>query len=158
MYKTVKEAVQFVDQLKPLVKNSTHCDIVIAPTFTALSEAVKATRGTNIAVSAQDLHWEKEGAFTGEVSALMLADLGCAYTIIGHSERRQYFGETNQTVNKKIKAALGVSLTPIFCVGETLAERESRRTHQVIQIQFDEGLAGLTVEDFSRIIVAYEPV
>jgi triosephosphate isomerase len=158
MYKTVKEAVQFVEQLKPLVKNSTHCDIVIAPPFTALSEIVRATQGTSIAISAQDMYWEKEGAFTGEISPAMLADVGCTYTIIGHSERRQYFGEVNQTVNKKIQAALIAQLTPIVCVGETLAERESNHTHQVIQTQFDEGLARLTVEDFSHIIIAYEPV
>jgi triosephosphate isomerase len=158
MYKTVREAVQFVEQLKPLVTNSTHCDIVIAPPFTALSETVRATQGTSIAVSAQDVYWEKEGAFTGEVSAPMLADVGCTYTIIGHSERRQYFEEVNQTVNKKMKAALAAQLTPIVCVGETLAERESNQTRQVIQTQFDEGLAGLTDKDFSHIIIAYEPV
>lgn len=158
MYKTVKEAVQFIEQLRPLVQNSGHCDIVVAPPFTALSETVRVTQGSNIAVSAQDLHWEKEGAFTGEISALMLAEVGCAYTIIGHSERRQFFGETNQTVNRKIRAALDVRLIPIVCVGETLAEREANLTHQVIQAQCSEGLAGLTVGDFSRIIVAYEPV
>jgi len=158
MYKTVKEAVQFVEQLRPLVQNSSHCDIVVAPPFTALSETVRATRGSNIAVSAQDLHWEKEGAFTGEISPSMLADVGCAYTIIGHSERRQFFGETNQTVNRKIRATLGVRLIPIVCVGETLAEREANQTRQVIQTQCSEGLAGLTVDDISRIIVAYEPV
>jgi triosephosphate isomerase (TIM) len=158
MFKTVKEAVQFVEQLKPFVVDSRHCDIVIAPPFTALTETAKAVVGSSIAVSAQDMFWEKEGAFTGEVSASMLAEAGCTYTIIGHSERRQYFGETNVTVNKKVRAALGAQLTPIVCVGETLDERESGRTEMVIQGQFDEGLAGLTGADFSRIIIAYEPV
>ncbi|HVN77860.1 MAG TPA: triose-phosphate isomerase [Terriglobia bacterium] len=158
MYKTVKEAVQFVEQLRPLIQHSGHCDVVVAPPFTALSETIRATRGSNIAVSAQDLYWEKEGAFTGEISPSMLADVGCAYTIIGHSERRQFFGETNHTVNRKIRAALGVKLIPIVCVGETLAEREADQTHKVIETQCSEGLAGLTVDDFSRIIVAYEPV
>jgi triosephosphate isomerase len=158
MYKTLKETVQFIEGFKPLVKNSIHCDIVIAPPFTALSEAVKAAQGSNIGISAQDLFWESEGAFTGEVSASMLADLGCSYTIIGHSERRQYFGETDETVNKKIRAALTGTLIPIVCVGETLAEREAGQTRPVIETQCHQGFAGLTGEDFSHIIVAYEPV
>jgi triosephosphate isomerase len=158
MFKTVKEAVQFVGQLRPLVVDSRHCDIVIAPPFTALTETAKAVGGSSIAISAQDVFWEKEGAFTGEVSASMLAEAGCTYTIIGHSERRQYFGETDATVNKKVRAALSANLTPIVCVGETLGERESGRTQMVIRRQFDEGLAGLTGADFSRIIIAYEPV
>ncbi|MCI0422332.1 MAG: triose-phosphate isomerase [Acidobacteria bacterium] len=158
LYKTVKETVQFVEQLKPLVQNSSHCDIVIAPPFTALSAAIHAAAGTNILVSGQDLFWEKEGAFTGEVSAPMLADLGCQFCIVGHSERRQYFGETNETVNRKTQAALAAGLTPIVCIGETLAEREVNQTHTVIQTQFDEGFNNLTVQDFFRIVVAYEPV
>jgi triosephosphate isomerase (TIM) len=158
MYKTVRETVQFIEQLKPLVRDSNHCDIAIAPPFTALAEAVKRTEGTNITVSAQNLFWEAEGAYTGEIAAPMLVEVGCLYVIIGHSERRQYFGETNLTVNKKIRASLGVNLTPIVCVGEPLAEREANRTHTVIQTQFNEGFTGLTVEDFSRIIIAYEPV
>jgi triosephosphate isomerase len=158
MYKTLKETVQFIEGFKPLVKNSIHCDIVIAPPFTALSEAVKAAQGSNIGISAQDLFWESEGAFTGEVSASMLADLGCSYTIIGHSERRQYFGETDETVNKKIRAALTGTLIPIVCVGETLAEREAGQTRPVIETQCHQGFPGLTGEDFSHIIVAYEPV
>ena len=112
MYKTVKEAIQFVEQLKPLVRESRHCDIVVAPPFTALTETARAAAGSSIAVSAQDVFWEKEGAFTGEVSASMLVEAGCSHTIIGHSERRQYFGETNQTVNKKLRAALIAGLTP----------------------------------------------
>ena len=105
LYKTVKETVQFIEQLKPLVQDSNHCDIVIAPPFTALSEAVRAAAGSNILISSQDVFWEKEGAFTGEVSAAMLVDVGCRYCIIGHSERRQYFGEINETVKRKTQAA-----------------------------------------------------
>ena len=158
LYKTPKEAVQFIEQLKPLVQGSAHCDIVVAPTFTALGESVRAATGSNIRISAQDLFWEKEGAFTGEVSASMLADVGCQYCIVGHSERRQYFGETNETVKRKTQAALAAGLTPIVCIGETLAEREAKQTSQVIQSQFEEGLNDLTVQDFYRIVVAYEPV
>jgi len=158
LYKTVKETVQFLQELKPLVQDSKHCDVVIAPTFTALGEAVRAAAGSNIQISGQDLFWEKEGAFTGEVSAAMLADVGCRYGIIGHSERRQYFGETNETVNRKTQAALAAGLTPIVCIGETLAEREAGQTDRVIQAQFDAGLNNLTVQDFFRIVVAYEPV
>jgi triosephosphate isomerase len=158
LYKTVKETLQFVEQLKPLVENSKHCDIVIAPPFTALGEAVRAAQGTNIAISGQDLFWENEGAFTGEVSAPMLADLGCHYCIIGHSERRQYFGETNESVNRKTRAALAARLTPIVCIGETLIEREANETAKVIECQFDLGLSNLTAQDLSHIVIAYEPV
>ena len=158
LYKTVNETIQFIEQLKPLVRDSNHCDIVIAPTFTALSEAVNAVAGSNILISSQDVFWEKEGAFTGEVSAPMLVDVGCRYCIIGHSERRQYFGETNETVTRKTQAALTAGLTPIVCIGETLAEREGNQTGLVIQTQFNEGLNNLTVQDFFHIVVAYEPV
>jgi len=158
LYKTVNETVQFIEQFKPMVQDSNHCDIVIAPTFTALREASKATAGSNILISGQDVFWEKEGAFTGEISAPMLADVGCRYCIIGHSERRQYFGEINETVKRKTQAALAAGLTPIVCIGETLGEREANQTGLVIQTQFDEGLNNLTVQDFFRIVVAYEPV
>jgi len=158
LYKTAKETVHFIEHLKPLVQDSNHCDIVIAPPFTALSEAVRAAAGSNILISSQDVFWEKEGAFTGEVSAAMLVDVGCRYCIIGHSERRQYFGEINETVKRKTQAALAVGLTPIVCIGETLAEREANQTGLVIQTQFDEGLNNLTTQDFFRIVIAYEPV
>ena len=158
LYKTPKEAVQFIEQLKPLVQGSAHCDIVVAPTSTALGESVRTATGSNIRISAQDLFWEKEGAFTGEVSASMLADVGCQYCIVGHSERRQYFSETNETVKRKTQAALAAGLTSIVCIGETLAEREAKQTSQTIQSQFEEGLNDLTAQDFSRIVVAYEPV
>jgi triosephosphate isomerase len=158
MYKTQGEARAFIAALAPLVAPANHCDIVVAPPFTALAAAVEAARGTSIAVSAQDLHWEKEGAFTGEISARMLAEAGCRYVIIGHSERRQLFGETDASVNKKIQAALGASLIPIVCVGETLQERESGQMQSVLRRQFSDGFAALTAEQFSRILIAYEPV
>jgi triosephosphate isomerase (TIM) len=158
MYKTVRETVQFIEEFKPLVQNWNHCDIVIAPPFTALAEAVRAVRETPIGISAQDVCWESEGAYTGAISGSMLVDVGCRYTIIGHSERRRYFGENDETVHKKIGAALRAHLVPIVCLGELLAEREAGLTQKVIQAQYHQGLAGLTGEDFSRIILAYEPV
>jgi triosephosphate isomerase (TIM) len=158
MYKTVAETRAFVSALAPLVAASNHCDIVIAPPFTALAAAVEAARGTRIAISAQDLHWEKEGAFTGEVSASMLVEAGCRYVIIGHSERRQFFSETDASVSKKVQAALAAGLTPIVCVGETLQEREGGEMQTVLRRQFADGLAALTAEQFSRILIAYEPV
>src|SRR5712692_8116601 len=158
MYKTQGEARAFFAALAPLVASANHCGIIVAPPFTALAAAVEAARGTSIAVSAQDLHWEKEGAFTGEISARMLAEAGCRYVIIGHSERRQLFGETDASVNKKIQAALGASLIPIVCVGETLQERESGQMQSVLCRQFSDGFAALTAEQFSRILIAYEPV
>jgi len=158
MYKTIAEAVGFVQKLKPLVANSSHCDVVVAPPYTALRAVADVARGSNIAVAAQDLHWDKEGAHTGDVSPAMLVDAGCTYVIIGHSERRQDHGETDEGVNRKLKAALATGLTPIVCVGETLAEREAGKTEQVLDRQFRGGLVGLTAQEFSRIIIAYEPV
>jgi triosephosphate isomerase len=158
MFKTVKETVQFIEQVKPLVQNNRGVEVVIAPPYTALPEAVKASGGSNVKISSQSVHWETEGAFTGEIATGMLVELGVQYCIIGHSERRQYFGETNQTVFKRTKAALQSGLIPIVCVGEVLEEREAGRTAEVIKTQFSEGLAGLTPEEFSHIIIAYEPV
>ncbi len=158
MFKTQVEARAFLAALRPLVAASTHCDIVVAPPYTALAAAVEAARGSAIQIAAQDLHWEKEGAFTGEVSARMLVEVGCRAVIIGHSERRQYFGETDESVNKKVKAALEAELVPIVCVGEMLKEREAGQTEAVLERQFRGGLAALTGAEFSRIIVAYEPV
>ena len=158
MYKTQAETRAFFDAFKILVAGSTHCEIVVAPPYTALTAAVESTRGSAISIAAQDVFWEKEGAFTGEVSTRMLVDAGCRGVIIGHSERRQYFGETDETVNKKVKAALEAGLAPIVCVGETLAQREGRETNAVLERQFNGGLAALTGADFSRIILAYEPV
>jgi triosephosphate isomerase len=158
MFKTQAETRAFFEAFKPLVSASKHCDIIVAPPFTALAAAVDAVRGTAIGIAAQNMHWEKEGAFTGEVSTRMLVEVGCRGVIIGHSERRQYFGETDETVNRRTKAALESGLTPIVCVGERLAEREGNLTESVLKRQFEGGLAGLTDADFSRILVAYEPV
>ena len=158
MYKAREETRAFFDAFKPLVAATRHCDIVVAPPFTALETAVEAARGTAIGIAGQNLHWEKEGAFTGEISARMLVDVGCKGVIIGHSERRQYFGETDESVNKKTRAALAAGLMPIVCVGETLAEREENQTQAVLKRQFEGGMAALTASDFSRILIAYEPV
>jgi triosephosphate isomerase len=158
MYKTIGEAVDFVGKLTPLVAKADHCEVVVAPPFTALRAVAEAVKGSNISVAAQEVHWDKEGAHTGDVSPAMLADAGCTYVIIGHSERRQDHGETDAGVNRKIKAALAAGLTPIVCVGETLTQREAGKTEEVLQQQFQGGFAGLTPQDFSRIIIAYEPV
>ena len=158
MYKTHAETRAFFAAFNPLVAGVTDCDIVIAPPFTDIPAAVEATKGTRIGISAQNVYWEKEGAFTGEISTGMLVEAGCRYTIIGHSERRQFFGETNETVQKKTKAALAAGLTPIVCVGEMLADREAGNTEKVIESQFKGSVGALTGEEFSRILVAYEPV
>jgi triosephosphate isomerase len=158
MYKTSADTRAFFSAFLPLVKDTTGRDIVIGSPFTTITAAVEATKNTNVAISGQNLHWEKEGAFTGEVSAGMLAEAGCRYVIIGHSERRQFFGETDETVAKKTKAALAAGLTPIVCVGEMLHHREAGQTEHVCRTQFTGGLRALTPEEFSRILVAYEPV
>ncbi len=158
MYKTIAEAVDFIEKIKPVAEKADHCEVVVAPPFTALSAAAQAAKGSKVSVSAQDVHWDKEGAHTGDISPTMLVDAGCTHVIIGHSERRHDHGETDEQVNRKIKAALAAGLTPIMCVGEILAERESGRTGEVLTTQFEGGLAGLTPSDFSRIIIAYEPV
>jgi triosephosphate isomerase (TIM) len=158
MFKTRAETRAFFEAFKPLVKNASHCEIVIAPPFTALATAVEAASGSNVAIGAQDLFWERQGAFTGEVSAPMIVETGCRYVIIGHSERRQYFGETDETVAKKVRSALDASLTPIVCIGESLDERTANRTEHICGSQFRGGLDALTPSDFSRILVAYEPV
>jgi len=158
MYKTQAETSAFFSSFTPLVGAATHCDIVIAPPYTAIAAAVDSARGSKIAISAQDVFWEKEGAFTGEISANMLVEAGCRYVIIGHSERRQYFGEIDETVAKKTKTALGAGLTPIVCVGEMLAQREAGQTETVCRTQFTGGPGALTPEEFSRILIAYEPV
>jgi triosephosphate isomerase len=158
MYKTQAEARAYFAALTPLVADSTHCDIIVAPAFTALAAAVEAAKGTAISIAAQNMHWEAEGAFTGEVSAVMLVETGCRAVIIAHSERRQFFGETDESANKKVKAALAAGLTPILCVGETLAEREGGKMEEILERQFRGGVAALTGAEFSRIILAYEPV
>jgi triosephosphate isomerase len=158
MFKTIADTRAFFSAFVPLVAAANHCDMVIAPPFTAISTAVDATKSTNIAISGQNLFWEKEGAFTGEISAPMLVEAGCRYAIIGHSERRQFFGETDESVAKKTKAALSAGLIPIVCLGETLAHREAGQTEKVCLTQFRGGLGALTPEEFSRILLAYEPV
>ncbi|MGH9757534.1 MAG: triose-phosphate isomerase [Candidatus Acidiferrales bacterium] len=158
MFKTQAETRAYFEALRPLVAAAGHCEIIVAPPFTALAAAVESTRGTSISIAAQTAHWEREGAFTGAVSMRMLVETGCRGVIIGHSECRQYFGETDESVNRRVKAALEVGLTPIVCVGELLAEREADLTHAVLKRQFEGGLASLTGADFSRILLAYEPV
>jgi triosephosphate isomerase len=158
MYKTQAETRAYFSALSPLVRGCVHCDIIVAPPFTAISAAVEAVKGTPISIASQDMHGEPEGAFTGEVSAAMLVEAGCRAVIIAHSERRQFFGETDESANKKVKAALAAGLMPILCVGELLAERECDKTEEVLERQFNGGLAALTGGEFSRIILAYEPV
>lgn len=158
MFKTAKEASKMISELKELVKSVSDREVVICPPFTALESAVNAAKGSNVKIGAQNLYWEEKGAFTGEIAPGMIKDLGCEYVIIGHSERRQYFGETDATVNKRIFAALKAGLKPIICVGETLQERESEKTFSVIETQIKGGLKGLSVELMKDCVIAYEPV
>ena len=159
MYKMHDEAVNTALELKSLVANANHCEVIIAPVFTALKIVADRLEGSNVKVSAQDCAPEaKQSANTGEVSAEMLRDVGCSYVIIGHSERRQFYGETDANVNKKTKAALQTGLTAIVCVGEKLDEREVGDAERVVKTQLLGGLDGLTVSDMERIIIAYEPV
>jgi triosephosphate isomerase (TIM) len=158
MFKTQAETRAFFAAFNPLVAGVTDCDIVIAPPAIDIPAAVEATRGMHIAIGSQNVYWEKEGAFTGEISAGMVAEAGCRYAIIGHSERRHIFGETNEMVFKKTKAALAAGLTPIVCIGEMLADRQAGRTENICKCQFEESVGALTPEEFSRILVAYEPV
>jgi triosephosphate isomerase len=158
MFKTRGETVAFIEELKPRVAKVEHCDVIVAPPFTALAEAAQAARGSKIGIAAQNMHWDAEGAHTGDISAGMLLDAGCTHVIIGHSERRHDHGETDEQVNRKLKAALAAGLTPIVCVGEMLDERERGETQKVLERQFQGGFAGLTPPEFSRIIIAYEPV
>ena len=158
MFKKQADAAALVTDLAPLVKDTSGVEIVVAPVFTSLAAVREKICSTNINLSAQDCFWEEEGAFTGEIAPGMLADAGCSHVIIGHSERRQYFGETDETVNKKIKAALKAGLVAIFCIGETLAEREADKTFNVLRTQVTGGLSGIPAADLSRVIIAYEPV
>jgi triosephosphate isomerase len=159
MYKLLGEAVRTALALKPLTANANHCEVVIAPVFVHLKTLADRLEGSNVKVAAQDCAVEtKDSANTGEVSAEMLKDVGCAYIIIGHSERRQFYGETDESVNKKSKACLASGLTAIVCVGETLADRESEKLFEVVERQVRNGLDGLTSSDMERIIIAYEPV
>ena len=158
MYKTPAETAAFFEKFRPLVSSAQHCEIVICPPFIDLEAAVTAARDTRIEIGAQNMSWANEGAFTGEISGPMLKAAGCRWVLIAHSERRQYFGETNETAAKKITAALDAGLTPIYCVGETLDQRESKNTEQLLETQFRAGLAPITPEQFEKIVIAYEPV
>lgn len=158
MYKTPADTTTFFDKFLPLVAAATHCDVAICPPFVDIAAAVEATRSSRVGIGGQNCDWRKEGAFTGEVSAPMLKAIGCQYVIIGHSERRQFFGETDATVFERTKAALEAGLTPIVCVGELLAERESGQTNHVLKTQCNGGILGLTGEQFAKIVIAYEPV
>jgi triosephosphate isomerase len=156
--KTINEAVDLVEALKKEVTGVTQVDIVVCPVYTALAAVKGSLEGSNIGLGAQDCFWEDSGAFTGEVSAALLKDAGVQYVVIGHSERRQFFGETDITVNKRTVSALKHGLIPIVCVGETLEERESQRTFDVIKKQCSGSLAGFSTEEMKKIIIAYEPV
>ncbi len=158
MYKTVHEAVEFVKELRPAVNDITDVEIVLAPPFTAVHALAEAARNTKIGVAAQNLHWEREGAFTGEVSPAMIKEAGAEYVIVGHSERRRVFGESDAIVNRKALAAIDARLTPIVCIGETLEEREREETFAVLDRQIKDGLDRLTAEQTAELVVAYEPV
>ncbi len=158
MYKTNPEAVESAGRLVELVADTDGVDIMIAPVFTALDPVSKVVRDTRVGLGAQNLYWEKEGAFTGEISADMLVSAGCRYVIIGHSERRQYFGETDETVNRKISAALAADLIPVFCIGETESERDSGKTFSVLDKQVKDGLNNRVVDELGPLVIAYEPV
>jgi triosephosphate isomerase (TIM) len=158
MYKTVHETVAFIKELRSVAKDVHDVEIVVAPPFTSLRAAVEAAHASTIGIAGQDLHWEREGAFTGEVSAAMLKEAGAEYVIIGHSERRRLFGETDQTVNRKLTSALGSQLTAIVCIGETLEERDANDTLNVLDRQIKQGLDGLSADQISGLVIAYEPV
>lgn len=158
MYKTVQQTADFFQQFNPLVSGVTKCDIIVFPSFISIPAARAATESSVVRIGGQDLHWGKEGAYTGEVSAGMLAAAGCEWVLVGHSERRLYGFETDADVLKKTQSAIEAGLTPVVCVGERLEERKADKTEQVLLEQFAGGLAGLTEEQFSKVIIAYEPV
>ena len=158
MYKTVQEAVAFIKEFRTLVKDVHDVEIVVAPPFTAVRAVAEAAHATNIGVAGQNVYWEREGAFTGEVSATMLKEAGAEFVIIGHSERRRLFAETDQTVNRKVLTAVAAQLTPIVCIGETLDEREGNKTLTVLDRQIKDGLDGLSADQIGGLVVAYEPV
>src|SRR5215472_2376098 len=158
MYKTPAQTRAFFEAFLPLVRAAEHCEIVICPPFPDLAAAVEAARNTRVQIGAQNLYWVKEGAFTGEVSGPMIRGAGATQVIIGHSERRQYFGETDEMVLKKTMAALDASLAPVVCVGERLEHRESGQTETVLSGQCQKGIACLEARQFAKIVIAYEPV
>ena len=158
MYKTVHEAVVFIKEFRSIVKDVDDVEIVVAPPFTALHSAAEAARNTPVGIAAQSVHWEREGAFTGEISAAMAKEAGAEYVIIGHSERRRLFGETDEQVNRKLVATLAAQMTPIVCIGETLNEREAGETLTVLDRQITHGFDGLTGDQVGSLVLAYEPV
>ncbi|MDD5946882.1 MAG: triose-phosphate isomerase [Oscillospiraceae bacterium] len=157
MNNTPAQAVELIEAIKPLVKDA-KCDVVVCPTFVCLDAASKALKGSNVCLGAQNVHFEEKGAFTGEISTGMLKELNVEYVVLGHSERRQYFGETDETVNKRTKAALAAGLKPIVCVGELLWERECNITEEVIARQIKLDLYDVSAEDVKKTVIAYEPV
>jgi len=158
MFKTCSEAVETAGQLVKLVAMTSDIDVMIAPQFTALAPVSDVVRGSRVSLGAQNLFWETEGAYTGEISPVMLVSVGCKYVIIGHSERRQYFDETDETVNKKINAAIKNDLVPVLCVGESEKERESKETFSVLDKQVKKGIEGFSSDDLETLVIAYEPV
>jgi triosephosphate isomerase len=158
MYKNVSESVQTADRLRELAAGVTGVEVMIAPTFPALFPVSKTLQGSLISIGAQNMHWEKEGAYTGEISADMLVAAGCRYVIIGHSERREYFGESDETVNKKIVAAVQTRLIPIMCIGESEKQREAGKTFSVLDKQVKMGLKGLFADVLQNLVIAYEPI
>lgn len=158
MYKITAEAVEFVQKLKPTLKDIAGMEVVVCPSFVSLESVACELAGSNIALGAQNMYWVEEGAFTGEVSPSMLKAVGCRFVILGHSERRQHFGENDQTVNRKIKAALAAGLIPIVCVGERLEERENGNTEKVVGTQLELSLADLAPKELAGVVIAYEPV
>jgi len=158
MHKTIKEAIRTVEELKKKIENLREVEAVIFPPFTDLSAVKKAVAGTDISLGAQNMHGEKKGAYTGEISPLMLLDVGCEYVILGHSERRQYFGENDEQINKKVKMALSLDLTPVLCVGERLEERKDGKAKEVVAAQLRKCLEGINLQNGERLVIAYEPI
>lgn len=158
MNKTSSEATKLAKEVVDIIGKVNNVDIAICPTFTSLDAVEKVIKSSNIKLGAQNMYFESSGAFTGEISAEMLTDLGCSYVILGHSERREYFKESDEFINKKVKKSLASNLKPILCVGETLAEREAGKTIDVVSTQTKGGLEGISSEDASKVVIAYEPV
>lgn len=158
MNNTIAAGTQLIKDLAPLVKENNKVDIVVCPTYTALAAVAEAAKGTDVHVGAQNVHWAKNGAFTGEISTDMLKEIGVEYVIIGHSERREYFGETDEGVNKRSKAALAAGLTPIICCGETLKTREAGTTNSFVKGQIEAALNEMTTNDVVKVVIAYEPI
>lgn len=157
MNNTIQEAIDLVKELKPLVKDA-NCDVIVCPTFLSLPAVIEECKDSNVMVGAQNMHFEESGAFTGEVSPLMLKELGVKFVIIGHSERRQYFNETDETINKKIKTAFEHKITPILCVGESLQQRELGITEEILGAQIKQDLIGIKKEQVENMVIAYEPI